>query len=79
MKTRFTLLFVALLAIAQGAWAQEATVIDGISYQLNSEDKTAKVVKPDGASFYEGDIVIPDYVEQDGTKYAVTAIGNRHS
>ena len=75
MKTRFTLLFVALLAIAQGAWAQEATVIDGISYQLNSEDKTAKVVKPDGASFYEGDIVIPDYVEQDGTKYAVTAIG----
>ena len=68
-------LWATLLAIAQGAWAQDATVIDGISYVLNSEDKTAKVVKPDGASFYGGDIVIPDYVKYDNTDYAVTVIG----
>ena len=75
MKQRLLLFICCLFAIAQGAWAQEATVIDGISYQLNSEDKTAQVVKPDGATFYKGDIAIPDYVEQAGTEYAVTTIG----
>ena len=68
-------MFAVLLLTVQQTWAQDATVIDGISYVLNSEDKTAKVVKPDGASFYGGDIVIPDYVKYDNTDYAVTAIG----
>lgn len=64
----------ALLLVMQGAWAQNATVIDGISYLLNSEDKTAQVVEPSGFR-YQGDIVVPDFVKQDGTDYAVTVIG----
>ena len=75
MKTKQLFLLVTLLTIAQGAWAQGATVIDGISYQLNSEDMTAEVVKPIDGGHYTGDIVIPDYVEPDGNKYAVTVIG----
>lgn len=34
------------------------------------------VVSPEGSIHYKGDIVIPDTVEQDGSKYAVTAIGD---
>lgn len=64
----------ALLLMAQGAWAQDATLIDGVYYVLNSEDKTAKVVKPKGFR-YQGDIVVPDTVKQDGTDYAVTSLG----
>ena len=64
----------ALLLMAQGAWAQDATLIDGVYYVLNNEEKTAKVVKPKGFR-YEGDIVVPDTVKQDGTAYAVTALG----
>ena len=75
MKRLLQCVFAVLLLTVQQTWAQDATVIDGISYVLNSEDKTAKVVKPDGASFYGGDIVIPDYVKYDNTDYAVTAIG----
>ena len=65
---------IALLLMAQGAWAQDATLIDGVYYLLNNEEKTAEVVAPKGF-WYEGDIVVPDYVEQDGTAYAVTALG----
>ena len=64
----------ALLLMAQGAWAQDATLIDGVYYVLNNEEKTAKVVKPKGFR-YQGDIVVPDTVKQDGTAYAVTALG----
>lgn len=64
----------ALLLMVQGAWAQDATLIDGVYYVLNNEEKTAEVVKP--KSFrYQGDIVVPDTVKQDGTAYAVTALG----
>ena len=64
----------ALLLMAQGAWAQDATLIDGVYYVLNNEEKTAEVVKPKGFR-YQGDIVVPDTVKQDGTAYAVTALG----
>lgn len=63
-----------LMLMAQGAWAQDATLIDGIYYVLNNEDKTAQVVEPKGFR-YQGDIVVPDYVKQDGTDYAVTSLG----
>ena len=41
---------------------------------LNNEEKTAEVVEPKGFR-YQGDIVVPDTVKQDGTAYAVTALG----
>jgi hypothetical protein len=65
---------IALLLMAQGAWAQNTTVIEGIYYLLNDEDKTAEVVKPEQGK-YQGDIVIPDYVNYDGIDYAVTSLG----
>lgn len=57
----------ALLPMAQGALAQDATAIDGIYYVLNNEDKTAEVVEPSGFR-YQGDIVVPDTVKQDGAR-----------
>jgi len=74
MKTRFLFIAAALLMMVQRAWAQDATLIDGVYYVLNSEDKTAEVVEPSGFR-YQGDIVVPDYVNQDGTDYAVTSLG----
>ena len=74
MKQGFTFLLTFLLMMVQGAWAQDATLIDGVYYVLNSEDKTAEVVQPSGFR-YQGDIVVPDYVKQDGTDYAVTSLG----
>ncbi len=50
--------------------------IDGLYYILNYDDKTARVTAPDNTGHYEGDIVVPDYVVQDGIKFAVTAIGD---
>jgi hypothetical protein len=74
MKTRFQFILTSLLLMAQGAWAQDATIIDGIYYVLNSETRTAEVVEPNGFK-YEGDIVVPDTVKHDGTDYAVTSLG----
>ena len=74
MKKIFGIIAAALLLMAQGAWAQDATLIDDVYYVLNSEDKTAEVVEPSGFR-YQGDIVVPDTVNQDGTDYAVTSLG----
>ena len=74
MRKIYLIIAAALLLMAQGAWAQDATLIDGVYYVLNSEDKTAEVVEPSGFR-YQGDIVVPDTVKQDGTAYAVTALG----
>ena len=74
MKKIFGIIAAALLLMAQGAWAQDATLIDGVYYVLNNEEKTAEVVKTKGFR-YQGDIVVPDTVKQDGTAYAVTALG----
>ena len=46
MKTRIISFVAALILMVQGGWAQDATLIDGIYYVFNSEDKTAEVVKP---------------------------------
>ena len=47
--------------------------IDGFEYILNYNDKTARLIKPNNG-YYNGDIVVPDYVVQNGIKFAVTAI-----
>lgn len=73
-KNIFPCIIAALLPMAQGALAQDATAIEDIYYVLNNEDKTAEVVEPSGFR-YQGDIVVPDTVKQDGTAYAVTALG----
>ena len=74
MRKIYLIIAAALLLMAQGAWAQDATLIDGVYYVLNNEEKTAEVVQPSGFR-YQGDIVVPDTVKQDGTAYAVTSLG----
>ena len=44
MKKIFMIIAAALLLMVQGAWAQDATLIDGVYYVLNNEEKTAEVV-----------------------------------
>lgn len=41
---------------------------------MNYKNKTAEVTPPAKGN-YEGDIVVPDYVEKDGIQFAVTSIG----
>lgn len=70
-----SLLFGAIAALAFSANA--AVNIDGIMYELNSYDNTAKVVAPSPANtnFYVGEIEIPETVVSNGTTYTVTTIG----
>ena len=56
--------------------------IDGIKYLLNDDEKGVTVTYPcdeepttAGMNTYEGDIVIPDFVDYNGTLLPVTAIG----
>ena len=74
MKEKILFVLVILLAIGQEIWAQDVTIIDGICYVLNNEDKTAEVIFPNEAR-YQGDIVVPDTVKQGDIAYAVTSLG----
>ena len=71
MKKYFSLLLLSLLPL----FAQAATLIDGISYNLNSSSKTAEVTKmPSGG--YTGTVNIPPTVVNGGITYSVTSIGD---
>ena len=71
MKHLFTMLL-ALIAVTASA---QDFVVDGIYYNILSEDdRTVEVIKrPDK---YKGDIVIPAEVTYDGSTYSVTTIGD---
>ena len=47
---------------------------DGLYYLLDYSDNTAAVFEPVNNDRYTGDIVVPDTVEMDGIKFAVTTI-----
>ena len=49
--------------------------IDGIYYNLNSEDKTAEVTKAYGNPSYSGSVSIPENITYDGVIYTVKSIG----
>lgn len=70
----FTVLAVGAAAMSfQSAFAQSFTV-DGINYEvISAEDKTVQIVKKTPA--YEGDIVIPATVSDEGVEYTVTEVG----
>lgn len=76
MKRVFLYMTVALLVMTQGVWAQDAAMVNGIAYEFNREDHTAKLVGLSNYGKYKGDIVVPDYVNYDGTDFAVTIIGD---
>ena len=51
-----------------------ASIIDGINYNINDENKTASVVKSSYGR-YSGHISIPESIEYNGEQYDVTSIG----
>ena len=72
MKTNIErlLILIILSVICPTSYAQ--TIIDGISYKLDKETKTAVV--NNGDIKYSGDIVIPKTVTKDGVRYDVNGI-----
>ena len=78
MKKQLLLAILMLLPLVASA---DGVEIDGLNYNLNTEDKTASVtyqflVGDFGQSdFYSGEIVIPESVVYEGVTYRVTAIG----
>jgi hypothetical protein len=72
MKTNIErlLILIILSVICPTSYAQ--TIIDGISYKLDKETKTAVV--NNGDIKYSGDIVIPKTVTKDGVRYDINGI-----
>ena len=60
-----------LLPIVASAFTGE-DVVDGIKYYINTENKTAEVIRNN----YSGDIVIPKTIQYRGVTCNVTSIGN---
>jgi len=71
---RFGLLVMMCLLACMGAGAVEVE-IDGIKYDVNTEDRTATVIANEPK--YAGEVVIPSSIMVEGVEYAVTCIGIR--
>lgn len=72
MKKVLPVLFLLLLPMLAKA---EKVEIDGIWYNLNSENKEAEVTRANTSIKYGGHIVIPEAVTYDDVSYSVTSIG----
>ena len=73
MKKFFLLL--TLLCLSLSARAHDAE-IDGIFYNLDTDNKTATVTfKGDYYNSYSGDVEIPETVTYNGITYSVTSLG----
>ena len=75
MKKLIVFLFSLILSVVFSTSASAYDVkIDGIYYNLNSEDKTAEVTS--GEEKYSGEVVIPSSITSEGKEYKVTSIGD---
>lgn len=72
MKKKLLTYVLIFIPLVVNAYDSE---INGIFYNLNTEDKTASVTYGDRS--YSGDIVIPNSIEIDGIQYTVTALSER--
>ena len=68
------LLFLLICTMLFPVAASASVEIDGIYYNLDTENKTAEVARYDKKYKYQGDIVIPSTVTDEGVKYSVTGI-----
>ena len=73
MKKQLLFLFVILLLPVVAS--ADVVVIDGIYYNLITEENVAEVAREPYTNYYTGSIVIPEKVTYDGTEYSVTSIG----
>ena len=69
-------LFLSLAVLLSLPILAEEVEINGINYDLNVETKQAAVVRI-YSSLYQGEIVIPESVEHEGSAYSVTSIGEQ--
>ena len=67
-------LFTFLLCLFGQGVAQ--TLIDGIYYNLDAHNLTAKVTKSPYGTQYSGSITIPESIAYEGEEYSVTSIGS---
>ena len=70
----FSLILSVVFSTSASALAYDVE-IEGIYYNLNSEDKTAVVIS--GEEKYSGEVVIPSSITSKGKEYPVTSIGYR--
>ena len=68
----FSLILSVVFSTSASALAYDVE-IEGIYYNLNSEDKTAVVIS--GGEKYSGEVVIPSSITVEGKEYPVTSIG----
>ena len=80
MKKKLFLLFAALMAMGQNAFAYDFSyTYQGKTLFYTIESNGVSVENPLSGNYYSyvtGDLVIPDSVENNGTKYAVISIGS---
>ena len=69
----FSLILSVVFSTSASALAYDVE-IEGIYYNLNSEDKTAEVTS-DIHEKYSGAVVIPSSIKVEGKEYTVTSIG----
>ena len=72
MKKQLLLIIMFLLPLVANA---DAVEINGIYYNLNTDDKVAEVTS--SPNKYTGNIVIPGSVNYNDVTYSVTSIANR--
>ena len=73
MKKLFVFLFSLILSVLFSTSASAYDVkVDGIYYNLISEDKTAEVTS--GEEKYSGEVVIPSSITSEGKEYKVKYI-----
>ena len=73
MKKNLLLLLLTLLPFVASAAVK--VEIDGIYYELNSNDEAKTASVKSNPSYYSGDIVIPESVTYEEVTYSVTSIG----
>ena len=69
-------IFIVLAILSQTIAAMSQTQIDGICYELQINDKKAKVIQANTANYYSGSVIIPNKVRYRGVEYDVESIGS---
>lgn len=76
MKKNMLVILVISCLLPMMVNASTKAEIDGIWYELNSDDNTAGVIRCESDVDYSGEVIIPDKVTYEGVGYSVTTIKN---
>lgn len=77
LKSLVLLVVIAILTTSNSYAQASFETIDGLSYLIYSDAKTAAITFNPSGEKYSGDIVVPEKVKaSDGEEYPVTAFGD---